>query len=118
MASRIAMYRNNAYSRQSGCCYYCGFHMWSKDPKTFADKYSLSSRLASRFQCTGEHLHARRDGGLDRSENIVAACKYCNQHRHKRKSDLGPVAFKRHVQARLNAGGWHPMCVRQVMSSV
>nr|WP_240531127.1 HNH endonuclease [Variovorax boronicumulans] len=33
--------------------------------------------------CTAEHLQARRDGGRDTRENIVATHRLCNSRRHQ-----------------------------------
>ena len=44
---------------------------------------------AARFlRWAGEHLRARSDGGGTLPNNSVAACWYCNRHRHRRNSRL------------------------------
>ena len=47
------------------------------------------------------------DGGSAGNENIAAACKYCNQHRHMRKKALSPTESGRYVLRRLKKGYWH-----------
>ena len=69
--------------RQAGGCYYCTVLMWIDDGVSFARKHELSSRVARWLRCTAEHLLARRDGGRDSRDNIVAACLVCNLRRHR-----------------------------------
>ena len=71
--------RSKAFSRQNGYCYYCGQPMWNGNPENYASKYNLTLTQTKNFQCTGEHLKAHKDGGNISSDNIVAACKFCNQ---------------------------------------
>lgn len=73
-----------AYSQQLGLCFYCSCPMWSKDPIVFVSKYGITLPQAKALECTGEHLEAHKDGGSSSQSNIVAACKFCNQGRHKR----------------------------------
>ncbi|WP_199231379.1 HNH endonuclease signature motif containing protein [Falsiroseomonas bella] len=83
--------------------------MWDDDPATFAQRHSLSVRLARRFRCTAEHLQARSTGGTDTPDNIVAACAHCNSTRHKRKSPPSPEVFRMQVARRMERGCWHPV---------
>ncbi|WP_083921460.1 HNH endonuclease [Dasania marina] len=99
--------RHFAFSKQKGLCYYCAQPMWDGCPKSFSVRYGLSVRQARRFQCTGEHLMAHKDGGSSGRENIVAACLFCNVGRHRRGRDLDPHCFRGLVQRRMNAGRWH-----------
>jgi len=99
--------RQSAFSKQKGLCYYCDQPMWNGSPISFGDKYGLTVRQAQRFQCTGEHLVAHKDGGGVGKGNIVAACLFCNAGRHRRKTDLGPERFRSLVQRRMSAGRWH-----------
>jgi hypothetical protein len=48
------------------------------------------------------------DGGKDTKENLVAACEFCNQTRHKMRTVLSPTAYRQHVRRRIAAGKWHP----------
>jgi hypothetical protein len=95
--SRIARLRDNAAKSQQGRCFYCGFEMMS------------SHSAALRFRCTAEHLIAKSDGGQDTEDNVVAACRFCNQKRHERSEPMDPKAFRAHVQKRLASGRWHPV---------
>ena len=99
--------RSIAFTRQNGCCYYCRQPMWTEDPLSFASKYNTTPSQVQRFQCTGEHLVAHQDGGTSAQQNIVAACRYCNQQRHKRRVALSPDQLKKLVQRRMSLGRWH-----------
>jgi len=96
-----------AYKKQGGLCYYCKLPMWIENPSEFTEKHNLSISQARLFQCTGEHLKAHCSGGAASIKNIVAACFYCNQHRHRRNSDLSPQEYKRLVHSRLVNGRWN-----------
>lgn len=62
MQSRIQKHRQSATRAQQGLCFYCHRPMGKA--------------------VTAEHLKARKDGGTDRKDNIVAACRACNHGRH------------------------------------
>ncbi len=111
MKSRKSLVRPRAaaYKSQSGLCYYCGQPMWQETPEQFASRYRIGVRLAKRFQCTGEHLIAHKDGGTASQSNIVAACRFCNQTRHKKKSVPTPERYQQQVQHRISKGKWHPV---------
>lgn len=109
MPTSIKSLRSKAYSRQAGCCHYCGFPMWQSDPTVFAQSYALTLPQARRFQCTAEHVMARQDGGKDELSNIVAACWFCNHTRHARKKPLPYPAFKNLVTVRVGKDKWHPV---------
>lgn len=96
----------SSFSRQTGNCYYCSQPMWTNDPLEFSLKHNVTLPQARLFQCTGEHLIAHKDGGSTAQDNIVAACKLCNQRRHKRKVDLSPEQFKKLVRQRMSKGRW------------
>lgn len=108
MSNNFSKQRLTAFKKQSGRCYYCGSHMWLTNVKKFAFEHNISESEAARFQCTAEHMLARCDGGNNSSENIVAACRFCNNTRHKRKTPLVPNKFKSLIQKRLKKGKWHP----------
>ena len=99
--------RKRAYLRQSGRCCYCKQPMWLKNLNQYAQQYCLTINRARQMQCTGEHLIAHKDGGSAGNENIAAACKYCNEHRHRRKKALNPTEFGHYVLRRLKKGRWH-----------
>lgn len=107
MSKSLARARTIAYTRQSGGCFYCGLAMWLDNPLAFASKYGITLGQAKRFQCTGEHLEARQDGGTAFQSNIVAACSFCNQHRHRRKKPPTSNVYKQLVCKRMSQGRWH-----------
>lgn len=82
--------------------------MWFKDKDIFAKTHKITEKEAAKFQCTAEHLLALCDGGKNNKRNIVAACLYCNQKRHKRKKPPEPQTYKQLVQRRIIKGKWHP----------
>jgi len=83
--------------------------MWSGDLREFALKHNISIGQAKRFMCTGEHLEAHKDGGKANQSNIVAACWFCNQKRHKRKEPPPPDQYKKLVHQRLSQNRWHDL---------
>lgn len=99
--------RQAAYIQQDSRCYYCNQPMWLGNPDDFTRRFNLKESQCRKLQCTAEHLHAWKDGGGNGRQNIVAACLYCNQSRHKRRKEMAPQAFKAHVQMRLSARRWH-----------
>jgi 5-methylcytosine-specific restriction endonuclease McrA len=111
--SQLVRARTRANQQQSGRCYYCTALMWSRTPHDYAARCDISINAVARFQCTAEHLLARKNGGHHLSGNIVAACKHCNQKRHARRSDLTPEQFKRFVAKRLSKQRWHEPWVFQ-----
>lgn len=94
--------RTLAYHRQHGRCCYCDLPMWLSSPA----ELKLRNRAAKPFQCTAEHLLARRDGGRDVAVNIAAACWLCNTRRHQRKTPPHPDAYRALVQRRMARGKW------------
>jgi len=117
MPNFFSKQRIAAFKKQSGRCYYCGSFMWLENCKKFAIKYSISESEAARFQCTAEHLLARSDGGNNSSENIVAACRFCNGTRHRRKTPLVPNKYKSYIHKRIRQGKWHPYKFHHLLSS-
>ena len=103
----LAKPRHHSFLLQNGLCFYCNQPMWETDPTDFSKKYGITEKQARILKCTGEHLHAHQSGGKSSKNNIVAACFYCNQRRHRRKGELDPTQFKHHVVIRLNHGKWH-----------
>jgi len=81
--------------------------MWSEDPHDFALKHKITLAQAKRFQCTGEHLKAYKDGGTATRSNIVAACLFCNRKRHQRKEPPHPDQYKKMIENRMSQGRWH-----------
>ncbi|MBB4732496.1 HNH endonuclease [Xanthomonas arboricola] len=100
---RLKSLRIRAFHAQAGCCFYCGLPMWLASP----DELGLRPGSARPYQCTAEHLVAQQDGGLDVSENVVAAHTRCNQGRHKQHGPVpSPDAFRALVQRRIKGGKW------------
>jgi hypothetical protein len=81
--------------------------MWQTHLKVFARNYGLTVAAAKKLRCTAEHLVARRDGGLDAPQNVVAACLFCNQQRHYQKQPLEPNEYAAYVRREHVAGRWH-----------
>jgi hypothetical protein len=106
MATAIGKRRQAKMQGQGGLCHYCGQPMWTDDPDAFCATHGVPRRKARLFQCTAEHLRARSDGGSEGTTNIVAACLFCNQTRHKAKRPLDPPAYRSRVRRRLDAGRW------------
>lgn len=99
--------RSTAFSLQAGRCFYCSQPMWSESPHEFASKHKITLGQAKRFQCTGEHLQAHKDGGSAKQHNIVAACLFCNKQRHSRKIAPPPDQYKKMIENRMAQGRWH-----------
>lgn len=107
MPTTLIKSRLKAFNLQQDRCIYCELPMWLDSHEAFAKKYNLTSKEAMLFRCTAEHLRAKQDGGKDGADNILAACHYCNQKRHKCKSPKDPISYKNHVTKRLCKGKWH-----------
>jgi len=118
MPRKIIYHRKQAFSEQDGRCYYCKFPMWIKDQEGFALKHKISVSEAKKFQCTAEHLQARCDGGGNEKKNIVAACRYCNENRHKRKKPPVPYRYKEMIQNRIKKKKWHPISQHHLVSYI
>lgn len=100
--------RTRAFHLQGGCCCYCRLPMWSACSTEYRIRYGFKAKQAARFQCTGEHLIARKDGGGNACSNIAAACRFCNLQRHRRKTALSDEKYGEFVQKRLAKRNWHP----------
>ena len=98
--------RSKAFIAQEGRCFYCGGLMWLDNLDQFATKLAISYRQAAALQCTAEHLLPRSDGGRDCARNIVAACKYCNMQRHRRKRVRSAEEHQKFVRRRILVGRW------------
>ena len=107
--------RAHAFKNQHGQCCYCQHSMWLTDAVTFARQHGLTARQSRLFQCTAEHLVARRDGGNNCQSNIAAACWWCNNRRHRRKQAPSPAIYRQLVRHRMAADRWNP--VRKVRTS-
>lgn len=112
--NRISRHREAAAELQKGRCIYCGVLMCRGNPGEFAASFGLRPSHAVQLSCTAEHLTAQIDGGRNSISNIAAACRYCNQKRHRRKQPPDPEAFHRLVRGRVQSGKWH---VRRVFEA-
>jgi|SRR6185503_18125039 len=90
----IKRFRDAAFVFQRGLCHYCAKPMWRHDPAAFVAAQGVTLRQARQLQSTAEHLLARRDGGGDTADNIVAAHLACNRGRHRRKVPPSPARWK------------------------
>jgi len=107
MPNTLKRVRARAFLHQNGKCFYCHKPIWLSDPDHFAAEQKFTIKQARRFQCTAEHLRARKDGGGNNAANIAAACLFCNQGRHGRKAELTPGQFEVYVRMRMARGKWH-----------
>ena len=106
MTSMLVQSRHFAARLQQCKCFYCGAPMWVDNVANFAAVHGLSTRQAAWLQCTAEHLRAKHVGGTASRSNIVAACKYCNLHRHRSKFAPDPLQYKSRVLKRVAQGKW------------
>lgn len=97
------------FAEQGGKCAYCDQPMWLNDLPGFARKYQRPERSLRWLQATAEHLQPRGEGGGDTLRNIVAACLYCNTHRHRTRCVLSPELYREKVRKRLAARQWHKL---------
>lgn len=116
MTSSIVKNRLKAFQNQAGRCYYCGSMMWLDKKEDFAAKHKIGISEAEKLKCTAEHLIARCDGGKNSQSNIVAACLFCNNVRHRRKEPPAPNQYKELIQKRLKKGKWHPKSLHHLVS--
>lgn len=78
-AHLLKVLRRAAFDRQGGLCYWCEQPM------------ELEGRWNSPHLCTADHLRRRASGGGTVRNNIVAACRDCNNRRHE---DAPPLDLK------------------------
>ena len=98
MTQSLKNLRRRMAIAQRYLCYYCDLEMCDGDPERFMARHGLSLRQAELRRCTAEHLKPRSEGGTDASDNIVAACLFCNRRRHRARTPLAPEQYKRHVR--------------------
>lgn len=109
MRSQISDLRRRAYDAQAGLCFYCQFPMWISDTQHFARRWGIPISAVHRFRCTAEHLAPVSQGGRNEPGNMVAACWFCNQTRHRSREVRKPARYVEHVSRRVAAGRWHPL---------
>lgn len=115
--SQIQKYRRQKAELQKFRCFYCGFPMWTADLDQFARSYDISAAEARRFFCTAEHLKALGEGGTSRFDNLVCACQFCNQGRHRRRKRLEADVFLSLVQRRITQQRWHPSWLHKMRAA-
>ena len=108
MPTKLQVLRRHAIERQAWRCWNCIVRKWLTTPDELPGARQPVAG-AGLLKCTAEHLLARVDGGLDTSENVVAACGRCNWTRHKRKRPPPPPpqAYRAEVARRTMRGTWH-----------
>ena len=109
MSQSLVNKRSRAFTSQKGKCFYCDIPMWNAGHIDHDLWSGITKKALSRVRCTVEHLQASCDGGSDAAENLVAACHFCNQARHRRVNPPGPRKFRKIVVSRVRAGKWHPV---------
>lgn len=109
MSKQLVKLRQRAAANQNNRCYYCNAAMCIDVAiiGDFAKSHNISVNQARQFICTAEHLIAKQDGGKDIKENIVAACRYCNHTRHKRKTCSNAELFKSYVCKQIRKQKWN-----------
>jgi len=115
MLNPTTKHRNRAFNNQQRRCYYCTALMWLRKPTKFAVQHCIGIGEIARFQCTAEHLVARQTGGTNRSQNIVAACWFCNAMRHRRPTPLDHDDYRVLVRKRVKRLKWHPTKFRHLL---
>ena len=108
---KVQALRQHAYRKQSCLCYYCQFPMWEIDEEDYIKSSGLPPHLTQYLRSTAEHLQAQQDNGKDASDNIVAACLWCNRMRHEGRSSCAPdpTSYKNLVSQLVSEGCWHPV---------
>jgi 5-methylcytosine-specific restriction endonuclease McrA len=106
MPNSLVSSRHVAFLRQGERCYYCNCPMWEASPGVFAVCWRVTLRQAVWLQCTAEHVVPKSVGGNAGRANIVAACRYCNQGRHKAKLPLDAPTLRTRVRRLVAKGRW------------
>lgn len=104
IASRLA-------EAQNWRCCYCGFVMLSRltSPGEYGALIARGGRRAARRRAgmmravTCDHIVSRSEGGTDAADNLVAACRWCNEFRGNRPADEAHERIQRLLRR-----GTHP----------
>lgn len=104
LSSKLFRLRTRSFASQGYRCFYCRLPMWTGDIDSFAERWGLSRAQALGFECTAEHLIARKDGGQDTADSIVAACLTCNRRRHRWMPNAHWSAYAAAVAVRMAKG--------------
>ena len=115
--TKIRAVRRAKFADQQGRCHYCRQAMWEGHPEEFASRHAFSLAQAFLLRSTAEHLVPHGCGGADSAPNIVAACWYCNAHRHRSARPLLPDAYQAKVLKRMVVGRWHGLKTEQAGTS-
>lgn len=83
---------------QGMLCYYCG------------DDMEINVSCMVRKSATVEHLVRRVDGGEHDEENIVAACRECNNHRDEIPPEVWRVVCRDVIALRLKKKAFWKYC--------
>lgn len=78
--TKMTKRRAQLRERDGDCCFYCGRVM--KFEPTIRRTFVSSFRVHPAEEATVEHLVDRQHGGSDDLENLVLACKGCNNGRN------------------------------------
>ena len=108
MPNSLVSSRHAAFLRQGKRCYYCNCPMWEARPGVFAVSWRVTLCQAVLLQCTAEHVVPKSAGGGASRANIVAACRYCNQGRHKAKLPLDVHTLRTRIRRLVARGRWLP----------
>jgi hypothetical protein len=81
--------------------------MWLGDRAIFIRQHGVSRQKAKWRQCTAEHLNPKSEGGPNSRVNIVAACLFCNQMRHRVANPPQPHVYQGVVRRLVREGLWH-----------
>ena len=108
---KLKRLRRQALAEQGGYCFYCELPVWEGDGQIFAATHGIPIRLCRHLRCTAEHLLARTNSGRDIPANIVAACLWCNQQRHRGRENSAPkpAVYKAWVRRQVVQAKWHPV---------
>ena len=105
--SPLALLRDSSLQRQRGRCFHYGVFLAPAKLEAFAKRFKLSPDQIRPLQCTAKHLKARKDGGKDEPENIVAARRKCNEDRHAHGNDFSPDKHKAQIAKQIAQHKWH-----------
>ena len=95
------------FQKQNGFCFYCKQPMWLGSSEEYRRTYCITKKQARHRQATAEHLTPKSDGGSNSIANLVAACRFCNSHRHRSCKLKSPDEYAKYVTSRLARGKWH-----------
>lgn len=101
---RVKKARRIAYERQGGLCHWCKRPMIIKTQENAAEVWDHP------LMCTADHVLWRAHGGKTTLDNIVAACRECNNSRQPPtlRSNLDWPWLDRLVKTRVEQVGWGP----------